>query len=93
MYISLYTQISVYRLQILYTPPFPPCLKDTVYIYKMKNKSSKIGKNEVVNVSFSLIVTIIAYLAINYFNPPIENLLYPVIFILMLIYLELLNKK
>jgi hypothetical protein len=59
----------------------------------MKQKQSKTGKNEIINVLLSLGVTAIAYLAVNYFNPPIENLLYPIIFILILIYLELLNKK
>ena len=55
--------------------------------------NDKIGKNEIVNVLLSLGTIIIAYLAVTYLDPPIENLFYPIIFILMLIYLELLNKS
>lgn len=77
--------------ELVFTPPFPPCLLTRFIINKMIN--NKIGKNEIVNVLISLGATAIAYLAVNYLNPPIENLFYPVIFILLLIYLELLNKS
>ena len=58
---------------------------------KMKQKISL--KQNLVNVALSLAVVVIGYLAFKFFNAPTENWFYPIIFFLVLIYLELLNKQ
>lgn len=53
----------------------------------------KLLKKNIVNVILSLLVTAIGYYAFKYTNAPAENLFYPIIFFLVLIYLEILDKK
>lgn len=56
--------------------------------------SNKISlKKNIVNVVLGLAVIAIGYYAFKYTNAPAENLLYPIIFFLVLIYLEILDKK
>lgn len=50
-------------------------------------------KESAINALISLGVVIIAYLTFNHFNPSIEEMLLPIIFLLVFIILELPNKQ
>ena len=56
-------------------------------------KLRKEWKDDLLDVVVSLGVVILAYFAFNYFNPPIQSLLLPIIFLLVLILLKLPDKK
>ncbi len=50
-------------------------------------------KEEVVDILLAFGVVLIVYFTFNYFKPSIEEMLLPIIFILVLILLKLPNKK
>jgi len=59
----------------------------------MEKQRNKIGKKEIVNVLIALGVSIIALFSFNYFKPGVEEMLSVVIFFLILIYLNLIDKE
>lgn len=59
----------------------------------MKTENKKYLKEMSINVVLSLIVSAIAYFTFTYFNTSIKEMLIPIIFLLVLIYLEILDKK
>ena len=59
---------------------------------KMKRDKNKETRGMIVNLIWGLLVVIFGFLAFRIFSTLIEYLLYPVIFFLVLIYLEILNK-
>jgi len=53
----------------------------------------KSWKEEIVDILLAFGVSLIVYLSFNYFNPSIQEMLIPLIFLLVLILLKLPNKK
>ncbi|MBU2562399.1 MAG: hypothetical protein KKF68_01940 [Nanoarchaeota archaeon] len=56
-------------------------------------KLKKEWKGEVIDVLLAFGVALIAYFSFNYFQPSIEEMLIPIIFLLVLILLKFSNKK
>ena len=59
----------------------------------MKTETKKWLKNDIIDVLLALVITIIAYLLFIYVSNSIAGMLTPIIFLLVLIYLKLHNKK
>ena len=62
-------------------------------IFDNKMTKNKEIKKNAINVALSLAVTLVAYFSFNYFNPSFQNLFLLAVFFLVLIYLEVLDKK
>jgi len=93
----LYSVYFLYtHIRITYSPPFPAgfaSFEATGLIFKMEMIKKQGLKESAINALISLGVVIIAYLVFNHFNPSIEEMLLPIIFLLVFILLELPNKK
>ena len=60
---------------------------------QMKANTKKSLKNEIIDMMLGLFVTAISYFVIRLTGAPVENLVYAVIFLLVLILLKLPNRK
>ena len=63
----------------------------------MAERIKKISKKKIPNEIWAIViafgVALIAYFSFNYFQPSIEEMLIPIIFLLVLILLKFSNKK
>jgi hypothetical protein len=59
----------------------------------MKQKTEQRIKGSLINILISFGVMTLTYIVFNYFNPSIEQMFLPIIFLLVFILLELPNKQ